>query len=223
VAKARLLASALVLTPPLLLTLPAGAHAATTPSSAAAPAAAAVQVPQSASPVEITALKKLKLAGQKQSTSYYCVPASVRAVISTWGRHLPSQRTLAGYMKTTKKNGTSVDRRPDGLNRALSPRLDERYMNFHPNNAGFVWNVVVDNVGKRHHAVIASVLFGYKPWGKHTGNKTRHSMVIYGYNTSSKQLIWWDPWNNTSHAASLSASWSAINKADRYITAQPHT
>ncbi|GAA4632409.1 hypothetical protein GCM10023196_065740 [Actinoallomurus vinaceus] len=222
-AKARLLASALVLTPPLLLALPAGAQAATAPSSASAPAAAAVQIPQSGSPVEIATLKKLKLTGQKQSTNYYCAPASVRAVISTWGRHLPSQKTLAGYMKTTKKNGTASDRVPDGLNRALSPRLDERYMNFHPNNAGFVWNVVVDNVGKRHHAVIARVLFGYKPWGRHTGDKTGHVMVIYGYNTAGKKLYWYDPWDNTRHTASLTASWNAINKGNRYITAQPHT
>ncbi|GAA4632406.1 hypothetical protein GCM10023196_065720 [Actinoallomurus vinaceus] len=220
-AKARLLASALVLTPPLLLALPAGAQAATVPSSAAVRTVVVAQAP-SASPVETAAVKKLKLTGQKQQTSVWCGPASVRAVISTWGRHLPSQKTLAGWMKTNK-NGTGSDKLPEGLNRALSPRLDERYQNFHPNNAGFVWNVVVDNVGKRHHGVIARVLVGAKPWGPHSRDKAGHFMVIFGYNTSGKKLIWWDPANNTVHTASLTASWNAIKTGNRYLTAQPHT
>ena len=226
-AKARLLASAITLTPALLLAGTPSAQASPVPSSATAAtattttAATVTTLTQTATPVAAATTKKLTLITQEQSKNYYCAPAAVRAVISTWRKSLPSQNTLAGYMHTKAPNGTSSDWIPIGLNRAISPRLDERYQNFHPNNAGFVWNEVTYNIATKKHALIARVLVGAKPWS-HSSNKKGHFMVIYGYTTSGgKKLFWWDPADNSRHTASLSASWTAILKGNKYLTGLP--
>ncbi|GAA0327833.1 C39 family peptidase [Actinoallomurus spadix] len=212
-AKVRVLASALALAPPLLLTVATGAQASSAPSSAPAPARPAGTVSAAA------VTKTVKLVTQKQSKSYYCAPAAGRAVVSTWmpKKSLPSQKTMAKYMHTKSPNGTGNAWVPIGVNTAI--HRGSYYQDLHPTSAGFVWNAVSYDIGTKKHAVIARVLAGSKPWTPHWNDKTGHVMVIYGYHSDShgKQLYWWDPADNSFHHSSLSSSWTAISKAGKHL------
>jgi hypothetical protein len=209
------LASALALTPPLLLAVATGAQASAVSSTAPAPAPARPAGTVSAAAVT----KTVKLVTQKQSKSYYCAPAAGRAVVSTWvpKSSLPSQNTMAKYMHTKAPNGTGTAWIAIGINSAI--HRGSYYQNLHPTSAGFVWNAVTYDIGTKKHAVVARVLAGAKPWTPHWNDKTGHAMVIYGYHSDShgKQLYWWDPADNTFHHSSLSASWTAISKGGKNL------
>ncbi|KAB2342703.1 C39 family peptidase [Actinomadura rudentiformis] len=208
------LIGAAALVPPLLGAAAAPAHAA---PSAAAPVATPVAAP--AALAEILATKKVTIKAQKQQRSYWCAPAAGRALLyPLLGSSLPSQKKLAGYMGTDS-SGTSGPGLRNGLRKALSTYGSGQYdvVALRPGSQSAFLTNIKAAVGSKKVALIYRVYFGYKPWGAQVNNKTGHFMVVRGYTTgSSPKVLWWDPWDNTYHTATLAKSWASVKKAGRH-------
>ncbi|KAB2342704.1 C39 family peptidase [Actinomadura rudentiformis] len=205
------LVGAAVLAPPLLAGIavaPAHAAPAAPPAPVAAPAPSA----------EILATKKVTIKVQKQQRSYWCVPAAGRAMLSRLiSRGLPSQSKLAGYMGTDSGGTTPAGFR-NGLRKALSTYGSGQYdvVALRPGSQSAFLTNIKAAVGSKKVALAYRVYFGYKPWGRQVNNKTGHMMVVRGYTTgSSPKILWWDPWDNTYHTATLAKSWASVKKAGR--------
>ncbi|MFG2000206.1 C39 family peptidase [Spirillospora sp. NPDC048911] len=208
------LIGAAILAPPLLAAATvAPAHAAQT-----APRAAVVAPAPSA---EVAATKSVSIKVQKQQRDYWCAPAAGRALLSRLiSSGLPSQSKLAGYMGT-KSSGTSNPGFRNGLRKALSTYGSGQYdvVALRPGSQSAFLTNVKAGVGSKKVALAYRVLFGYKPWGSQVNNKTGHLMVVRGYTTGSgTKILWWDPWDNTYHTASLAKSWASVKKGGRYGT-----
>ncbi|MFG2000207.1 C39 family peptidase [Spirillospora sp. NPDC048911] len=204
------LIGAAVLAPPLLGVVAAPAHAAPAhPVISTAPAP----------PASVLATKKVSIKVQKQQRSYWCAPAAGRALLSRLiSSGLPSQSKIAGYMGT-KSSGTTGAGLRNGLRKALSTYGSGQYdvVALRPGSQNAFLTNIKAGVGSKKVALIYRVYFGYKPWGGQVNDKTGHFMVVRGYTTgSSPKVLWWDPWDNTYHTASLAKSWASVKKAGRH-------
>ncbi|MFI0445286.1 C39 family peptidase [Actinomadura sp. 6N118] len=209
------LIGAVALVPPLLGVAAAPTHAA--PAAPQAPAAAPATA--HGPPAFITATKKVTIKAQKQQRSYWCAPAAGRALLyPLLGSALPSQSKLAGWMRTDS-GGTSGPALRNGLRKALSTYGSGQYdvVALRPGSQSAFHTNIKSAVGSKKVALIYRVYFGYKPWGRQVNNKTGHFMVVRGYTTGSgPKVLWWDPWDNTYHTASLAKSWASVKKAGRH-------
>ncbi len=215
----RRIAAIALVTPLFAAPAVAPAHAAAPAAPASAPVEQVVSVPLETGPGEVhaAATKKVSIKTQEQQKYYWCAPAAGRALLSAYiSRGLPSQSKLAGWMGTKPPDGTWETGMRNGLRKALQTYAGRPYevVVLNPKSQSAFLTNVKAAVGSKKKPLIYRVLVGHKPWGRTTGNKAGHFMVVYGYTTGSNpKILWWDPADNTRRTASLSKSWASVKKA----------
>lgn len=141
--------------------------------------------------------KTLKVRVQKQSTDYYCAPASGRVALSALRSKLPRQSTIARKMGTTP-NGTSINRIAPGLNafQSKNPYVTARGLSLEQFRKRIVWGI-----GTYKAPSINVVQMGQLPWYLNQGISGRHALATYGYYRAVKrwQMKMYDPWDGKRH------------------------
>jgi hypothetical protein len=153
--------------------------------------------------------KYLPLTFQAQSTNYYCVPASGRAMLTSFTSPLPTQATVASRMGTTT-NGTYMNYAPAALNYWAGAFY------VYDTNVGTAANLfsrTTSDVTSYNAALMLRMEFGHTPW-RNTGDTSGHAVVDYGWYTDSangvQDIYFWDPWDSSKHTAGYSISFTDL-------------
>ncbi|MEO3825895.1 C39 family peptidase [Actinomadura sp. B10D3] len=148
----------------------------------------------------------VKITGQYQSKSNWCVPTSSSISLRTLGVKV-SQATLAKKMKTSGP-GTTAKQALPVLNAYAKPKHLAYRVGDDISSGTKLLNKVKYDVGILHRATILGVWADDLPWNSKQGfpNKTGHAVVVYGYNASKKTITVWDPWKATGGKHTISAS-----------------
>jgi hypothetical protein len=154
--------------------------------------------------------KVVTLTVQAQTTSYYCVPASGRAMLTSFTSSLPSQATLASKMGTTT-GGTYMSHAPAALNTwAGSFYVFDTTVG----TKGGLWSRTTSDVNTNNASLMLRMEFGFTPW-RNSGDTTGHAVVDYGWLTDSgtgaQELYFWDPWDSTRHVADYSVAFNDLS------------
>lgn len=159
-------------------------------------------------------LKKLVVPLKIQECDYYCGPASLQMILLYKGKSY-SQKMLADYSSTSKKEGTYVYRMKDTLNRILGNRYV--YVNLRDQNLlnGLMYSI------DRDYPVICNIKTGVlKNYEGMNGRPSPHYLVATGYaagfsgNMSASDVYYNDPHYNRKH---YGAHKDTIEKMERSI------
>jgi hypothetical protein len=163
-----------------------------------------------AAPVRPAALPRsyrLKLHGQYQATTYYCVPASSAMSLATFGVKV-SQAALADKMKTTAK-GTGGNNAAKVMDGYIHPRrYDDKIVGDVVGRPAVLMERVSYDVGALRRAPVIQVWMEKLPWnkGKVDGHWIGHAIIAYGYNKPTGTITVFDPWRPTGGTHTLAAS-----------------
>ncbi|MBF8186667.1 C39 family peptidase [Nonomuraea sp. K274] len=192
----------------LCLTGPTPAHASPgTPAPTASPRSTPVAT---ATPKGLlTPVKyQLSLKGQRQSTNYYCVPASSSMSLSSFGIKV-SQSTLAKKMKTTSSGGTKGANAVPVLNAYVKSKGYKYTIPTDADgNALVLMKRVSEDIGDLHRAPVIAVYMEQLPWnkGKVKGTEVGHAIIAYGYNKLTGTITVYDPWKPTGGSHTIAAA-----------------
>lgn len=161
-----------------------------------------------------TVAKTLSVTVQRQSTSYYCAPASGRVAISALVSPdaLPSQRALAALMGTTT-SGTALSQIGPALN-ATQKKNAYVYVSG-MDLAGYRSRVRggIDSYGAPQ---VAPVQMSRLPWYAGTGISGGHAVAGYGYLITTKSWLMhvYDPWDGVRHTSvnSMTVFTASLNR-----------
>lgn len=144
---------------------------------------------------------QLKLHGQFQDTTYYCVPAATSMSLSTFGMNV-TQGVLAQKMATTVR-GTGGEQAAEVMDAYLHPRrYDDKLVGDVVREPSVLMARVAYDVGTLHRAPVIQVWMEQLPWNKGhvTGRFIGHAIIAYGYSKPAGTIMVFDPWRPTGGA-----------------------
>lgn len=131
--------------------------------------------------------------GQMQINNYYCVPASARMILSSFGVK-KTQSTLGGLLGTTT-SGTAISALPGVLNDFQDDNYYVRLKN--PVSSTDMFDRIKLDVKSASSPTATSMQAGYLPLWNDLGYTGNHAIVQYGYGSNDAFLMYDDPVNVT--------------------------